>query len=181
MNQVLRSAAMARKANAEKGGHQGGLIGMALDTVQYSRDAIEAVPLGRLMLTTIEHPVDTGRKAVRGAQELAEMEANDALAVVAGIDKQRRKIVHEFQPRVEGAFVDVASLGLHLVETVESSVATGVRAVESGVVTGVTQASRLASEAMEEVEAGVNVLRGSPDRPHAHSSGVERTQVTDNV
>eukprot|EP01052_Picozoa_sp_SAG31_P062336 SAG31_NODE_21324_length_552_cov_1.022075_2_plen_40_part_01 len=26
------------------------------------------------------------------------MEANDALAVVAGIDKQRKKIVSEFQP-----------------------------------------------------------------------------------
>ena len=72
---------------------------MAMDTVQYSREAIQAVPLGALVLTTIEHPLETGKKAVENVQELAAMEAADTLAVVAGIDKQRKKIAHEFQPR----------------------------------------------------------------------------------
>lgn len=128
--QVLRSTMMARKANAMKGSQQEGLFGMALDTWQYSREVISAVPMGAMVLTTIEHPVESGKRAVRGVQTLAEMEANDALAVVAGIDKQRRKIVHEFQPMVEGAFVDVASLGLH---AVEAGVGGVVHAVESGV------------------------------------------------
>ncbi len=96
--QVLRSAEMARKANAAKGSQQGGLVGMAVDMSQYSREAIAALPMGELVLSTIEHPIDTANKAVQGVQELAEMEANDALAVVAGIDKQRKKIVSEFQP-----------------------------------------------------------------------------------
>ena len=96
---VLNSAHKEREINAAKGSQQGGLVGMAMDTVQYSREAIQAVPLGALVLTTIEHPLETGKKAVENVQELAAMEAADTLAVVAGIDKQRKKIAHEFQPR----------------------------------------------------------------------------------
>eukprot|EP01044_Picomonas_judraskeda_P035611 COSAG03_NODE_15329_length_434_cov_0.686567_1_plen_69_part_01 len=68
-------------------------MGMFVDISQYSREAIAALPLGEVVLATIEHPIDTAKGAVQGVQELAEMEANDALAVVAGIDKQRKKIV----------------------------------------------------------------------------------------
>eukprot|EP01043_Picozoa_sp_COSAG02_P040525 COSAG02_NODE_3288_length_7000_cov_1414.390958_6_plen_789_part_00 len=96
--QALRSAEIARNANAAKGSQQGGLMGMFVDISQYSREAIAALPLGEVVLATIEHPIDTAKGAVQGVQELAEMEANDALAVVAGIDKQRKKIVSEFQP-----------------------------------------------------------------------------------
>ena len=100
---------------------------MVFDISQYSREAISALPLGAELLATLEHPVESGLKAYQGVQELAEMEANDALAVVAGIDKQRKRIVHDFQPLVGGAFVDVASLGVHAVEGSIHAVEAGVR------------------------------------------------------
>ena len=162
VQQVLNSEQRRREANAMKGGSQGGLVGMAFDTVQYSREAIGAVPLGAVLLSTIEHPVETGRKAVTGVQELAEMEAKDALAVVAGIDKQRKKIAHEFQPLVEGAFEDVASLGLHAVEA-GVGVVTGAAELAVDVVEGAVDAVEGAIEEVEAgVGAGVDFIRGSP-------------------
>jgi len=134
---VLYSAEVQRKANAAKGSQQGGLVGMAIDSVQYSREAIMAMPMGALMLSTLEHPIETGKKAVEGVQTLAEMEANDALAVMAGVDKQRKQIMHDFQPKVGGAFVDVAKLGLHAVEEGVDAVKEGVGAVAEVVEHGV--------------------------------------------
>ena len=32
------------------------------------------------------------------------------MAVVGGVDKQRRRIAHEFQPMIDGAFVDLKKM-----------------------------------------------------------------------
>ena len=73
--QTLAANEKARAANAAKGSDRGGIAGFVQEGMQYSREIVSAVPMGTTMLATIEHPLDTSKKAMQGVTDLAEMEA----------------------------------------------------------------------------------------------------------